>query len=143
MTDCMTAAFDLGRAQWPTIRTLTSDAFQAFVVDGAIEPDAVVERGADIYLAAAAASGDEQAVKLFDSKLLADLPRWLSRLRLQPDVFDEVRQLLRAKLLVGPPPKLAQYRANGPRRLGPRGGRAHRPGSAQHGSGRRQRRPGR
>ena len=53
-------------------------------------------------------------MRVFDSQLLSELPRWLSRLRLSGDVVEEVRQHLRAKLLVGPPPKVAQYRANGP-----------------------------
>jgi RNA polymerase sigma-70 factor (ECF subfamily) len=108
------AAFDLGRAQWPTIRGLTLDVFRAFINNAAMEPDTQTLRAGDIYLAAAAAGGDEEAVKLFDSGVLADLPRWLSRLHLSPDQFEEIRQLLRTKLLVGPPPKLGQYRANGP-----------------------------
>jgi RNA polymerase sigma-70 factor (ECF subfamily) len=114
VTHRATAAFALGRAEWPTIRGLTLDAFQAFVSEASIEPDALEERAGDVYLAAAAASGDEEAVKTFDRDLLAELPRWLSRLHLPPDLFEEVRQLLRAKLLVGRPPKLAQYRASGP-----------------------------
>jgi RNA polymerase sigma-70 factor (ECF subfamily) len=108
------AAFDLGRACWPTIRGLTFDAFLTFVEHAAMEPDALSERAGDIYLAAAAAGGDADAVKLFDGELLAELPRWLSRLQLTADQVDEVGQLLRAKLLVGPPPKLTQYRAGGP-----------------------------
>lgn len=114
MIDRLKAAFALGCDQWPTVRGLTFEAFQAFAVEGAIEPDVLEERAGDIYLAAAAAGGDEEAVRLFDGQVLAQLPRWLSRLHLPPDRFEEIRQLLRAKLLVGPPAKLAQYRASGP-----------------------------
>jgi RNA polymerase sigma-70 factor (ECF subfamily) len=108
------AAFALGCAQWPTIRGLTFEAFHSFAVDGAIEPEVLEERAGDIFLAAAAAGGDDDAVKLFDSQVLAQLPRWFARLRLPADRFDEIGQMLRAKLLVGPDPKLAQYRASGP-----------------------------
>jgi len=108
------AAYDLGRAQWPAARTLTLEAFRAFVDDAAVEPEALAARAGDVYLAAAASAGDEDAVRTFDASVLAELPRWLARLRLEPDVVEEVRQLLRSKLLVGPPPKLSQYRASGP-----------------------------
>jgi RNA polymerase sigma-70 factor (ECF subfamily) len=107
-------AFELGKAQWPAIRSLTLAAFQAFVNDAVVEPDALADRAGDLYLAAAATAGDANAVELFDSQVLSALPRWLARLHLAPDVIDEVRQQLRAKLLVGSPPKLGQYRANGP-----------------------------
>jgi RNA polymerase sigma-70 factor (ECF subfamily) len=107
-------AYDLGRAQWPAVRTLTLEAFRAFVGDAAVEPEALAARAGDLYLAAAASAGDEDAVKTFDGTILSELPRWLARLHLAPDVVEEVRQLLRTKLLVGPPPKLAQYRASGP-----------------------------
>jgi RNA polymerase sigma-70 factor (ECF subfamily) len=108
------AAFALGRDQWPTVRSLTFEAFQEFLHDAAIEPEALDEHAADVYLAAAAAGGDDDAVRAFDDQLLSELPRWLSRLRLPSDIFDEVRQVLRSKLLVGPPPRLGQYRAQGP-----------------------------
>ena len=68
----MKAAFDLGRDQWPAVRSLTFEAFQSFVDDGAVEPDALAERGGRLYLAAAAAGGDDDAVRLFDSKLLSE-----------------------------------------------------------------------
>jgi len=108
------AAFALGCAQWPTIRGLPFEAFESFVTDGGIESDVLEERAGDIFLAAAAVGGDEEAVRLFDDELLSQLPRWLARLRVAPDRFDEIRQALRTKLLVGQPPKLAQYRAAGP-----------------------------
>ena len=94
-------AFELGKAQWPTIRGLTLAAFQSFINDALVEPDALEGRAADVYLAAAAAAGDADAVELFDTQVLSGLPRWLARLHLAPDVVDEVRQQLRTKLLVG------------------------------------------
>jgi RNA polymerase sigma-70 factor, ECF subfamily len=111
--DTLKAAFDRGQTQWPGVKSLTLEAFRSFVDEAAIDPAALGDRAGDVYLAAAAAGGSDDAVKTFDSQLLAELPRWLSRLRLSGDVIEEVRQRLRAKLLVGPPPKLTQYRASG------------------------------
>lgn len=110
----MKEAFNAGRAAWSAIRTVTFDAFQAFVVEAGVEPDPLEKHAVDLYLAAAAAAGDEDGVRAFETQLLSELPRWLSRLRVSGDVVEEVRQNVRTKLLVGPPPKLRQYRAEGP-----------------------------
>ena len=108
------AAFDEGSRQWPALRGLTLGAFRAFVDEVAVEPEALDQHAGDFYLAAAAVAGDADAVKLFDERILADLPRWLARLRLQPATIDDIGQQLRAKLLVGPEPRLRQYRGKGP-----------------------------
>jgi RNA polymerase sigma-70 factor len=111
--DALRAAFNRGQEQWPSINSLTLEAFRSFVDGAAVDPAAVGDRAGDLYLAAAAAGGNDDAVKVFDSQILSELPRWLARLRLSGDVVEEVRQSLRSKLLVGPPPKLTQYRASG------------------------------
>jgi RNA polymerase sigma-70 factor, ECF subfamily len=111
--DGLRAAFARGQAQWPTITSLALEAFRSFVEAAAVDPAALEDRAGDVYLAAAAAGGSEDAVRVFDSQLLSELPRWLARLRLSGDVVEEVRQGMRSKLLVGPPPKLMQYRASG------------------------------
>jgi RNA polymerase sigma-70 factor (ECF subfamily) len=110
----LTAAFARGKAAWATIGSLTLEAFRSFVDGAAVEPAALEERASDLFLAAAAAGGNDDAVRVFESHVLSELPRWLSRLRLSSDMVEEVRQQLRAKLLVGPPPRLLQYRASGP-----------------------------
>ena len=114
--DALKAAFDRGKDQWPTVQSLTLEAFRSFVDGAVVDPSALEERAGDLYLAAAAAGGNDDAVRVFESQLLSELPRWLARLRLAGDLIEEVGQQLRSKLLVGPPPKLAQYRASG--RLG-------------------------
>jgi RNA polymerase sigma-70 factor len=111
--DVLIAAFNRGREQWPTVKSLTLEAFRSFVEGAAVDPAALEELAGDLYLAAAAAGGNDDAARVFDSQLLSELPRWLSRLHLTGDLVEEVRQQLHAKLLVGPPPKLAQYRASG------------------------------
>jgi RNA polymerase sigma-70 factor len=111
--DVLIAAFKRGQDEWPTINSLTFEAFRSFVESAKVDPPTLEEFAVDLYLAAAAARGHDDAVRVFDGQLLSDLPRWLARLRLSGDLVEEVRQQLRAKLLVGPPPKLAQYRASG------------------------------
>ena len=111
--DLLIAAFNRGQEQWPAVKSLTPEVFRAFVEGAAVDPAALEDLAGDLYLAAAAAAGNDDAVRVFDSQLLSELPRWLARLRLGGDMVEEVRQHLRAKLLVGPPPKLTQYRASG------------------------------
>jgi RNA polymerase sigma-70 factor, ECF subfamily len=112
--DALRAAFNRGQDQWPTVRGLTLEALRSFVDGAAVDPTAFEERAGDLYLAAAAAGGNDDAVRVFDSQFLSKVPSWLSRLHLSGDLVEEVRQDMRSKLLVGPPPKLAQYRASGP-----------------------------
>ena len=111
--DLLIAAFKRGQEQWPAVKSLTLEVFRAFVEGAAVDRATLGDLAGDVYLAAAAAAGNDDAVRVFDSQLLSELPRWLARLRLSGDVVEEVRQHLRAKLLVGPPPKLMQYRASG------------------------------
>src|SRR6185295_2269441 len=68
----------------------------------------------DLALALAAANGDAAAIEEIERTIVEPLPRTLSRLRPSPDLVDELRQELREKLLVGPRPKLLEYRGRGP-----------------------------
>jgi RNA polymerase sigma-70 factor, ECF subfamily len=112
--DTLRSAFERGQGQWPAIKSLTFETFRSFLDAAAVDPVAIERRAGDLYLAAAAAGGGDDAVRAFDSQLLSELPRWLSRLRLSGEVVEEVQQNMRSKLLVGPAPKLAQYRGSGP-----------------------------
>jgi RNA polymerase sigma-70 factor (ECF subfamily) len=111
--DKLRAAFHRGQDQWPSVKSLTPESFRSFVDAAGVDPVALDERAGDLFLAAAAAAGNDDAVRVFDRELLSELPRWLARLHLAEDVVGEARQQLRSKLLVGPPPKLAQYRGSG------------------------------
>ena len=68
----------------------------------------------DLALVLVAANGDPAAIGEIEQTLVEPLPRTLSRLRPSPDLVDELRQELREKLLVGPRPKLLEYRGRGP-----------------------------
>jgi RNA polymerase sigma-70 factor, ECF subfamily len=115
MTDsAAAAAFEIGRARWPKVENLTFEKFRSFLDDAAVETAVLPERAADVFLAAAAAIGGEIAIRTFDVHLLGDLPKWLARFHFSEDAIQEVRQRLCSRLFVGPPPRIGQYRANGP-----------------------------
>jgi RNA polymerase sigma-70 factor (ECF subfamily) len=69
---------------------------------------------ADLYLACGCARRDPEAIAALERRFLAEVPRFLAPLRLPSAVVDEVRQLARERLLVGDPPRIAEYAGRGP-----------------------------
>jgi RNA polymerase sigma-70 factor (ECF subfamily) len=71
----------------------------------------------DLYLAYACGAGDHAALAAFEAEIVAKVPSYVRRLRLPSTVVDEVKQLLRAKLLMagpnGAPPKVLGYSGRG------------------------------
>lgn len=63
-------------------------------------PDDVRERALELWLACAIAEGNGEAARVFDERYVAPLERTLARMRLDPSVLDEVKQIVREKLLV-------------------------------------------
>jgi RNA polymerase sigma-70 factor (ECF subfamily) len=107
-------------ARWPDL-TPTAEEFAAYV--GAHLPpeaelvDALVELHADdLYLACACARGDGRAVAAFDAQMLGPVPAYVSRIDGSRAFADEVRQRVRARLLVADagPPKIVDYTGRGP-----------------------------
>ncbi|WP_426755778.1 sigma-70 family RNA polymerase sigma factor [Myxococcus sp. Y35] len=71
----------------------------------------------DVYLARAAADGLPSALSAFEARYLPEVNVAVTRLRLPPSGVDEVRQLLRQRMLVGSaetPARLAAYPGTGP-----------------------------
>lgn len=70
----------------------------------------------DLYLASACLEHDPVALRLFDDELLLPVGAFVSSVDRSPVFADEVRQVLREKLLVGTggPPALAEYSGRGP-----------------------------
>ena len=68
----------------------------------------------DLYLACACGDGNPQALARFDELHIRTLPARLSRLGLAGSVVEEMQQVLREKLLVGDPPRIATYSGRGP-----------------------------
>ncbi len=106
----MSPAYSAGRAAWPDVG-LSPERFAAHLAARALPPDAAY--GADVYLACACLHGEPQALRAFEAAYLTQLPRMLTRLRPTSEVVDEVGQILREKLFVGPAPKIAEYSGRG------------------------------
>jgi RNA polymerase sigma-70 factor (ECF subfamily) len=71
----------------------------------------------DLYLACACADGLPTAHAAFEARILPEVDLAVARMKLPPSSLDEVRQLVRQRMLVaGPdtPPKLAAYPGTGP-----------------------------
>jgi len=117
----LVAAVQAGQEAWPEV-ALDPLEFVAHLAAGMPDvPDlavAVAEiHAADLYLACACARGEPRALAGFDEQFLAAVGRsWRPRHPLA-DFADEVRQLLRVRLLVsdgGGPPRIAGYSGRGP-----------------------------
>jgi RNA polymerase sigma-70 factor (ECF subfamily) len=106
-------AYAAGRAAWPGVR-LDKNAFAERVKTLALEAENLTARASDIYLATACLARDPAAVLAFERSFLAPVPRLLTRVALSAHQEDELRQQLRIRLLVGPTPRLGEYRAMGP-----------------------------
>jgi RNA polymerase sigma-70 factor (ECF subfamily) len=101
---------------WPGMK-LAPEQFAAQVEALRRAGGALPEHLADLYLARAAAQGDAVAVRAFDERILAHIAPVVLRVDPKEDFIDEVRQLLRARLLVGEggaPPRIIEYQGRGP-----------------------------
>lgn len=67
----------------------------------------------DLALALGCSVGHVLALELFDQKLLARLGAYVGRIDSSPGFVDELRQTLREHLLVGSPPRIAEYTGRG------------------------------
>ena len=80
-------------------------------------PCAGAQHAADLELAAACAHGDAAALAAFDREHLSQVGAFIARIDADPAFAEEVRQRLRAKLLVAEPgqrPRIADYAGQGP-----------------------------
>jgi RNA polymerase sigma-70 factor (ECF subfamily) len=102
-----------GRAAWPLVR-LSEEALRAQLDRARVAPEDVRQRAADLFLAAAAAHGDREAIKAIDDGFIAQVGRYLGRVRLSAEQEVEIKQRLRVRLFVGPPPRIGDYRGSGP-----------------------------
>jgi RNA polymerase sigma-70 factor (ECF subfamily) len=103
-------AFGEGVAAWPAIK-LDAEDFAGYLAERNLPPDAV--NGGDLYLACACLRQIPAATRAFDTTYMTQLPAYVSRLRMEPELLEELGQHLREKLLVGPTPKLTEYMGKG------------------------------
>lgn len=110
------SALRAARAAWPEI-VIDPGRFAAHVAACRRAGGGAPEHLADLYLAWAAVEGDAVAVRSLDERVLAATAPAVRRVDGAADFVDEVRQLLRVRLLVGTaeaPPRLAEYHGRGP-----------------------------
>jgi RNA polymerase sigma-70 factor (ECF subfamily) len=107
------AAFAEGQRAWPGI-SLTLEALAARVQRLAVTDAVLAVRGADLFIAAACAGGDQTAVLRFDAQYFGCLQAYVARLRLTPELLGELKQQARIAILLGPDPLIGRYRASGP-----------------------------
>jgi RNA polymerase sigma-70 factor (ECF subfamily) len=116
----LSSAFDAGVQNWPTLR-ISGPSFARFLGDllageeGDLAESLSQRHVADLFLVCGCLLGDAAALRAFDKSFLAGIDRWV-RVVGVADRTDEVRQILREKLLVahGPiRPKLASYTGRG------------------------------
>jgi RNA polymerase sigma-70 factor (ECF subfamily) len=113
-------ALSTARAAWPRV-DLEGVRFIAHLArhlpaDGSVEALERLHLG-DLYLACACADGLPLAHAAFEARVLPEVDSAVARMKLPPSTVDEVRQLVRQKMLApGPdtPPKLAAYPGTGP-----------------------------
>jgi RNA polymerase sigma-70 factor (ECF subfamily) len=72
------------------------------------------EHAADLYLAFACACGDSAAAFAFDRTCLTQVAGFVAKIDDSPQFADEVRQVLRERLLLGESPRILEYKGAGP-----------------------------
>lgn len=114
--DIVEAAVLRARARWTTI-TLDVETFAAALRRRGIDPAEAGLALDELYLAHACASGDAAAIAAFDREYIARIPQFLARIEPRPEVVDEVRQRVRARVLVAEAdatPRIAEFGGRGP-----------------------------
>jgi RNA polymerase sigma-70 factor (ECF subfamily) len=91
---------------WPDI-ALADEVFLAFVAAKGGEPSRL--HAADLYLACACARGDATAIARFEERHTADIRAIYTQSRGHKPPFDELFQVVRARLFTGERPKIADY----------------------------------
>jgi RNA polymerase sigma-70 factor (ECF subfamily) len=78
-----------------------------------VAPPTSGAQSADLYIAAACATGDQRAIARFDAQYLTAVDRYVRRIPLDADMVAELRQQLRLLILLGPQPGICKYRGTG------------------------------
>jgi RNA polymerase sigma-70 factor, ECF subfamily len=100
--------YEDARASWPTLVVVPFELFATRAQDRS--PGA---HGRDLYLACACGLGDAAALVELDRLYFSVVREAVARIDRSPDFADEVRQVLRNRLLVGAEAKIRDYRGAG------------------------------
>jgi RNA polymerase sigma-70 factor (ECF subfamily) len=111
-TELIAEVLDDGRKAWgfPLAASVLSAHLQGLGVD----VKTISSHGRDLYLAAACAAGVHPALMVLENEFLSRVPQFVWRVCRDPARVEEIRQDLRVRMLVGPPPRIASYAGSGP-----------------------------
>jgi RNA polymerase sigma-70 factor (ECF subfamily) len=101
--------FSEAHEAWPEI-ALELDTFVARLEDAGSE---ALAHAHDLYLACACSDGNAAALARFERDYLDAADEAIARIDAAPEFVSEVKQLLSARLLVGPTAKIREYRGSG------------------------------
>jgi RNA polymerase sigma-70 factor (ECF subfamily) len=107
---------DEARVAWRGI-DVSFERFVARLSDGGASllrnPETASERARDLYLACACEDWNQPALAAFDRSYLDVVGVSVARIDTSADFVEEVRQILRERILVGPDAKIREYRGGG------------------------------
>jgi RNA polymerase sigma-70 factor (ECF subfamily) len=106
-------AYQMARHAIPGLR-YDERSFHDWAWSQGIEQPALISHAVDLVMAAACAAGDPVAISAFEQQHIRSLRPSVSRTALRPEQLDELRQMMRVRLLTGATPKIRQYKGNGP-----------------------------
>jgi RNA polymerase sigma-70 factor, ECF subfamily len=116
----LAASAELGRARWPAV-ALAPSVFAAYLAER-LAPEAssaalldalAALRAEDLWLSCGCVRGDPAALAAFDAGFLRDVGAFVAGVDRAPAFADEVRQVLRERLLAGARAKIAEYGGRG------------------------------
>jgi RNA polymerase sigma-70 factor (ECF subfamily) len=93
--EMLRTGYDDACARWPKIAL----AWERFLGHAESHCFCDLELTADLFLACACADGDREAQAVLDRELLSPVPKWVASIDRTHEFGEEVRQLLRIKLL--------------------------------------------
>jgi RNA polymerase sigma-70 factor (ECF subfamily) len=117
---CLRTFFEAGRARWPALSVDAEELFAHVAMHVPPDADRIAHLRSlvaeDLYLAYACANDLAGAVEAFDSHYLSRVPGFIAHIDRSPAFAEELRQVLRERLLVARtdgPPRIADYAGRG------------------------------
>jgi RNA polymerase sigma-70 factor (ECF subfamily) len=107
--------------RWPAL-AIPDEDFLRYVAErlpteGDVLAALTATHAADLYLACGCTRRDQHALRAFDREFIAQVSTYLRRADALPGITDEVKQILRTRLLLGDGqllPRIARYGGRGP-----------------------------
>ncbi|MFO0598023.1 MAG: transcriptional regulator [Myxococcaceae bacterium] len=111
LADALVTVISTARAQWPGVG-LDDHDFAAFLAARTAGPLEQV-RGSELFVAWAALQRDPAALAALDGQFISKIDKAVASIDANPAFIDEVRQLVRERLLIGERPRLLEYSGQG------------------------------